>query len=58
LLPEKYSKKIYSYMSMKSDTEFCLNAVAKLKILIDLDSYEEKKYVMTALWTSMIIVYA
>jgi hypothetical protein len=43
---------------MKSDTEFCLNAVAKLKILIDLDSYEEKKYVMTALWTSMIIVYA
>ncbi len=55
-LPSLLSKKVMTYMSMREDLILCSKTVVELTALLEQD--EKVQHILTALWTSMIIVYS
>lgn len=58
IVPYNLSKKSAVYMSMREDLVLCLKTLLELKKLVEEGVDDSKQHILTALWNSMIIVYA
>ncbi|HWY12063.1 MAG TPA: hypothetical protein VN026_12100 [Bacteroidia bacterium] len=56
LLPEDMAKKVRTYMSMREDLILCSKTTVELLKLVEAGISEQ--HILTALWTSMIIMYS
>lgn len=57
-LPSHLAKKVQTYMSMREDLILCIKTITELKKLIEQGPKDKQQHILTALWNSMIIIYA
>jgi len=56
-LPDNLSRKLKTYMSLREDLILCIKIATELKNLVEKGPKDDTQHILTALWSSMIIIY-